>query len=191
MKTTTATGRHWLLGVLSGVALGGAVTAVLAVAPATATTDRCAASQIAKTVSKVALSAGDYLDAHPETNQAMTTVLQQPAGPQSVASLTNYFQANPKVAGDFMAISSPLTGLSDQCRLPITIPQVLDLMQAAQGQGNLPGGLPDGLPGLPGGAAQPVTGTQGGAAAGGAPAGSSPGAGTAAQTPAGSLSALP
>lgn len=174
MLTTTATVRLWLLGVLSAAALGGTATAVLAVPSATATTDRCAASQVAKTVGSVAESAGDYLDAHPATNQAMTTVLQQPAGPQSVSLLKNYFQANPKAASDLQTISQPLTGLSTQCKLPISIPQVLGLMQAAQGQGGLPGGVP----GIPGGAAapaQPVAGTPGGVPAGSAPAAGGPG----------------
>lgn len=199
MTTTTATVRHWLLGVLSATALGGTVTAVLAVPSATATADPCAASQLAKTVSFVAKSTGDYLDSHPETNLAMTTVLQQPAGLQSVASLKSYFEANPKAATDLQTISQPLTGLSAQCKLPISIPQVLGFMQAAQGQAGLPGGLP-GMPGDAAAAARPVPGTQGSAPAGNAPVAAAPkatppaasGPATAPpQTAAGSLSALP
>ncbi len=54
-------------------------------------------------------------------------------------------------------ISQPLTGLSLQCKLPISIPQAMGMMQQMQGGGGLPGGLP----GLPGGAAGvlPVGGT--------------------------------
>ncbi len=175
MKTTTT--RHRLLGVLTATALGGVAAAALIGPSATAAPDPCAASEVAKTAGSVAKSTGDYLDSHPETNQAMTTILQQPAGPQSIASLKNYFDANPEAAGDLQTISQPLTGLSRQCKLPITIPQLLGFMQAAQGQGGLPGGLP----GLPGGAvaAQPVAGTQGsapaGAAAPSAPTGLLPG----------------
>jgi hemophore len=117
---------------------------------------------MAKTISNVAESAGDYLDGHPETNQAMTTVMQQPAGPQSVNSLKTYFDANPKAASDLQTIAQPLTGLSTNCKLPISIPQALGFMQAAQG------GLPGGLPG--GAAAQAVTGAQGNLPSGGAPA---------------------
>jgi heme-binding protein len=152
--------RHRLLGILTATALGGTATLVLAAPSAVGAADPCAASEMAKTISNVAKSAGDYLDRHPETNQAMTTVMQQPAGPQSVNSLKTYFDANPKVASDLQTIAQPLTGLSTKCKLPISIPQALGFMQAAQG------GLPGGLPG--GAAAQAVTGAQGNLPSGGA-----------------------
>ncbi|BBU24894.1 hemophore [Mycobacterium xenopi] len=152
MKKTAATLRHGLFGVLSAAAIGGAAAAVMAVPSASGAQDPCAASEMAKTVGSVAKSAGDYLDSHPETNQAMTTILQQPAGPQSVTSLKSYFEANPKVASDLQTISQPLTGLGTKCKLPITIPQMLGLMQGAQN-------------GLPGAGVQPVAGTPGGAPA--------------------------
>jgi hypothetical protein len=47
-----------------------------------------------------------------------------------------------------------LTNLSMQCKLPITIPQAMGMMQQAQGAaGGPPGALPGGLPALPGNAA--------------------------------------
>ncbi len=147
IKTGTAIRRRRLLAGLIG-AVGVSVpcaAAVMAGPPATGASDPCAASEVARTIGSVAKSMGDYLDAHPETNQAMTTALQQQAGPQSLTTLKSYFDANPKVAGDMQTIAQPLTGLSTQCKLPITIPQAMGLMQQAQGAG--------GLPGLPGGAA--------------------------------------
>jgi heme-binding protein len=144
----------------ASIAIPGAVIAVLAVpsvspAPsATGATDPCAASEVARTIGSVAKSTGDYLDSHPETNQAMTNTLQQPAGPQSLASLKTYLEANPKVAVDLGAIAQPLTKLSDQCKLPITIPQAIGLAQAAQGGAGLPG-----LPGAPAGGTPPSGGT--------------------------------
>jgi hemophore-related protein len=103
---------------------------------------------------------GDYLDSHPETNQTMTSLLQQQAGPQSVNGLKSYFEANPKVAGDMTSIAQPLTSLSTQCKLPVSIPQAMGLMQQAQGAA---GGLPA-LPGSPAGAS-PLGGATGGAPA--------------------------
>jgi heme-binding protein len=134
----------------ASIAVPGAAIAVLALpslspAPsATGATDPCAASEVARTIGSVAKSTGDYLDSHPETNQAMTNTLQQPAGPQSLASLKTYLEANPKVALDLGSIAQPLTKLSDQCKLPITIPQAIGLARAAQGGAGL---AP--LPGLP------------------------------------------
>lgn len=154
---STATLRRRLLGVLTATALGGATAVVLLSAPsAVGASDPCAASEMARTIGNVARSAGDYLDGHPETNQAMTTVLQQAAGPQSVDSLKSYFSANPKAAADLQTIAQPLTGLSSRCKLPISLPQVLGFMQGAQGA--LPGGLPGGLPSA---AAQAISGAQG------------------------------
>lgn len=155
MKTPTATGRRRLLAGLIGAAVPGAAVAVLAGPPATGANDPCAASEVARTIGSVSKSMGDYLDSHPETNQTMTTMLQQQAGPQSLTSLKSYFEANPKVAGDMTSLAQPLTNLSMQCKLPITIPQAMGLMQQAQGAAG-------GLPALPGNAgALPLGGAAG------------------------------
>jgi hemophore len=152
MGTSTATTRRRLLA--TSIAAPGAALAVLAVSflpsgPSTPSamgaTDPCAASEVARTIGSVAKSTGDYLDSHPETNQAMTDALQQPAGPQSLVSLKTNLEANPKVASDLQTIAQPLTKMSEQCKLPISIPQALGLVQAAQGASGLPG-LPVGTP---------------------------------------------
>jgi heme-binding protein len=167
---STATLRRRLFGVLTATGVGGATAVALLSAPsAVGASDPCAASEMARTIGNVARSAGDYLDGHPETNQAMTTVLQQPAGPDSVNSLKSYFDANPKAASDMQTIAMPLAGLSTRCKLPISLPQVLGFMQSAQG------GLPGGLPGA---AAQALNGAQGALPPAGVPAAApaSPGA---------------
>jgi heme-binding protein len=133
MTTGTATRRRRLFAGLIATAVPGAAIAVLAGPPATGANDPCAASEVARTIGSVSKSMGDYLDSHPETNQTMTTMLQQQAGPQSLTGLKSYFEANPKVAGDMTSIAQPLTNLSMQCKLPITIPQAMGLMQQAQG----------------------------------------------------------
>jgi len=159
VNITRATVRRSLSGkgVLAAVPviLGGAVTAAL-LAPsapsATAAKDPCVASEIARTVGKVVTSTGDYLDSHPDTNQVMTGALQQQPGPQTLANLKAHFDANPKVGDDLAKITAPVQEVTDQCKLAISLPQVLGLLQAVQAQGGLPGGgLPGGLPvtGLP------------------------------------------
>ena len=156
MKTGNATRRRMLFAGLIGAAVPSAAVALLAGPSATGATDPCAASEVARTIGSVAKSMGDYMDSHPETNQAMTTILQQQAGPQSVTSLKSYFEGNPKVAMDMTSIAQPLTGLSTQCKLPITIPQAMGLMQQAQGAGGLPGTPP--ATGPVGGAVPPGAG---------------------------------
>jgi heme-binding protein len=168
MTKGTGTGRRRLLTGLVAIAVPGAAVAVLAGPPATGANDPCAASEVARTIGSVSKSMGDYLDSHPDTNQTMTTMMQQQAGPQSLTSLKSYFEANPKVAGDLTSIAQPLTNLSTQCKLPITLPQAMGLMQQAQGAA---GGLPGGLPALPGNAGGTPP-----AAAAPAPYGGAPGA---------------
>ncbi|MCV7195653.1 hemophore [Mycobacterium angelicum] len=140
MKPTVTIVRRGLLAALIAGALPGVWLALPSGTPsAQSATDPCAASEVARTVGSVAKQTGDYLDAHPETNQAMTAVLQQPGGPQSLGSLKSYFDTHPKVASDLQGLSQPLTTLSGRCKLPIALPQALGLAQAAQGAGGLPG----------------------------------------------------
>jgi heme-binding protein len=141
---TTTSLRRGLCAVFAASAVGGVGVAALMGPSATAATDPCAASEVARTVGTVANSTGNYLDTHPETNQALTTISQQQAGPQSLGTLKTYFDANPQAGKDLQALQQPLMNLSGRCKLPITIPQLLGLMQAAQQQG---GGLPSALPG--------------------------------------------
>jgi heme-binding protein len=150
--------RRSLYAAFATSAAGGAVVAALmgnAAPSATAASDPCAASEVAKTIGSVATSTGAYLDSHPQTNQALTTVSQQQGGPQSLGALKNYFDANPAVAKDMQQLQQPLVNLSGRCKLPITIPQVMGLMQGAQQQlpASLPGGVtPAQTAGVPGAA---------------------------------------
>lgn len=147
MKSTHAGLRRNLAVAFAATAAGGAAVAALLGPSATAASDPCAASEVSRTVGKVATNTGDYLDSHPQTNQALTTIIQQQAGPATVASLKAYFDANPQVAKDLQQLQQPLQSLGTKCKLPVTLPQLLGLMQAAQQQGAaLPGGLPAGLP---------------------------------------------
>ena len=145
MTVTTEPLRRGLLIAFAGSAIGGAAllgTAGVGAPAAEAAPDPCAASQIAKTVGSVATSMGTYLDAHPAANQSLTAIAAQAAGPQSLVATKNYFDTNPETAADLQRLQAPLVKLSAQCSLPVTLPQLLGLMQAAQAPAaNLPGGL--------------------------------------------------
>jgi hemophore len=165
MISTAKTLRRSLYAVFAASAAGGVAVAALlgnAAPSATAATDPCAASELAKTIGSVATSTGYYLDAHPQTNQALTTISQQQAGPQSLGAIKTYFDANPQAAKDMQQLQQPLVALSARCKLPVSLPQLMGLMQAAQQQGgSLPGSLPGALQtaqtvGVPG-AASPAT----------------------------------
>ena len=145
MNSTAKMLRRSLYGVFAASAAGGAAVAALVVPSATAATDPCAASQIARTIGSVATSMGNYLDTHPQTNQALTTISQQQAGPQSLGAVKSYFDANPQAAKDMQQLQQPLVSLSTRCNLPVSLPQLMGLMQAAQQQGGTPGSLPGAL----------------------------------------------
>lgn len=120
-------------------ALAGGVGAVMLTGPAaSAAPDPCAASEVARTVAEVATYTGNYLEANPKTNQAITRISQQQEGPESIAALKAYFDANPKAASDLQRLQQPLVALSGKCKLPVTLPQVFGLMQAAQQNAELP-----------------------------------------------------
>jgi hemophore len=153
---SVGTARRALCAVFAVTAAGGVAVAALAAGSpsATAALDPCAASEVAKTVGSVATSTGSYLDSHPETNTALTTISQQQGGPQSLVAIKTYFDANPQAGKDMQQLQQPLVNLSTKCRLPLTLPQLMGLMQSAQSQagtlqgGALPGGAsPGGLPG--------------------------------------------
>lgn len=114
------------------VAAGLVSVAVLNTPAAGAAPDPCAASEIAKAVGNASINASMYLDSHPQTNQVLTAVAAQPAGPQSLATLEAYFDANPQAATDLQVIQRPVTALTSRCKLPISLPQVLGLMQGVQ-----------------------------------------------------------
>ncbi len=117
------------------IAAAGAACALLGAPVAGAAPDPCAASSIARTVGSVGTNTGIYLEAHPDTNDVLTMLAAQPAGPQSIAALKLYFDRDPQAAKDLQAIQQPLTSLTTKCKLPISLPQVLGLMQAAQQTG--------------------------------------------------------
>ncbi|MEV0669549.1 hemophore [Mycobacterium sp. NPDC050441] len=148
MQPTNGGLRRSLAVALAAIAGGGAAVAALMVPSATAATDPCAASEVARTAGGVATNIGNYLDTHPQTNQALTTISQQQGGAQSISALKTYFDANPQAAKDIQQLQQPLTVLGTRCKLPVTLPQLMGLMQATQSQGGgaaagaLPGTLP-------------------------------------------------
>ncbi|OMC30590.1 hemophore [Mycobacterium sp. GA-1841] len=145
MKSTNGGLRRSLAVALAVTGGGGAMVAALLVPSATAATDPCAASEVARTAGSVATNIGNYLDRHPQTNQALTTISQQQGGAQSLGALKTYFDANPQAAKDIQQLQQPLANLGTRCKLPISLPQLMGLMQATQ-QGGAATGLPAGTP---------------------------------------------
>ncbi|TRW87863.1 hemophore [Mycolicibacterium sp. 018/SC-01/001] len=131
--TTKIAARRAGAAAVTAVAIGGA--AVLMTGPGApagqAAPDPCAASEVAKTAGAVATNTGSYLDTHPQTNQALTLIAKQQGGAQSLGALKSYLDANPLVQSDLQRLQQPLVSLAARCQLPVTLPQVLGLMQVA------------------------------------------------------------
>ncbi|HEU0190518.1 MAG TPA: hemophore-related protein [Mycobacterium sp.] len=161
-----------LFGVLTASAVGGfgvlAASAVALSPSAAADNDPCSASEMARTVSSVAKNVSEYLNTHPETNKVVTTAMQQPAGQETVDTVSGYFDANPVAKAELGVAALPLVNLNEQCKVGEHLPQLIAVLQAAQSQGKLPEA--PGMPATPGlvpgqpGAAQSV-GSPGGSAA--------------------------
>lgn len=155
MGSITAVLRRALFATFAVTAVGGAAVVAVTVSSssATAAPDPCAASEVARTIGSVATSTGNYLDTHPQTNQALTNIAKQQAGPASLGAVKTYFDANPQAAEDMQQLQQPLATLSSRCKLPLTVPQMMGLMQAAQqaqGVPSPPASLPGTQPRPPG-----------------------------------------
>ena len=96
MKTAgAAVLRRALYGVFASCVVGAAAVAAMAGPTATASNDPCAASEVARTIGSVSTNTGNYLDSHPDTNNALTVASQQ-QGPQALAAMKTYFDAHPQ-----------------------------------------------------------------------------------------------
>jgi heme-binding protein len=110
-----------------GVLAAGAAAAVTAVAvlpSANAEPSPCSAANLSETISKVNHDISQYLQAHPETDQALADVAKQsPFAAQS--AFTAYFDAHPQEASDLHNLQQPLVNLSSQCGFQVTPGQVM------------------------------------------------------------------
>lgn len=116
--------RRGVLGLLAAVVLAGVAIAIVELPSAKGDPDPCTAANLATTISRVNQEISQYLQAHPDTNLALTDVAKQsPFAAQS--AFTNYFQTNTAAAADLHAIQQPLVDLNNQCGFQVTAGQVL------------------------------------------------------------------
>ncbi|MDT5234118.1 MAG: heme-binding protein, partial [Mycobacterium sp.] len=93
----------------------------------------------------VSAATSTYLFTHPDVNWFFTSLEGQPRD-QIRDDVRTYMDANPQTKADLTGIRQPLVNLSTRCKLPVRLPQLMGLMQAAQQQGGtLPGSLPGAL----------------------------------------------
>jgi hemophore-related protein len=100
----------------------------MAAPPAGAAPEACTAGAFANTASSVLGAAGQYLDAHPDANQALTDAGSQ--GAQGEASLRSYFTGHPQQFLDLKGIARPLTDQKSQCNSTVSPAQLSALLNA-------------------------------------------------------------
>jgi len=129
MKMTATTVRRGLYGMLGGGLMGAAASATIALPTANAAPATCTANGVANTVNSVSASIGDYLETHPDANQALSDIAKQPA-PQADASFHAYSAGHPQIANDLRNIQRPLSDLNTQCGIQVSPSQVVTAFQA-------------------------------------------------------------
>jgi heme-binding protein len=123
MKSTASTLRRCLLAV-------GAASALMAVsAPVASAGPACTAAGLATTVSSVAAAAGQYLDAHPDANDALTQAGSQ-SPEDAKASIRAYFMGHSDQYFALQNIARPLTDMRTQCNSNVGPGQISALLQA-------------------------------------------------------------
>jgi hemophore-related protein len=128
MKFSGSTLRRGLVGALAATALG-ASTAAVAAPMAGAQPSNCSAAGLASTVSGVSAAAGQYLDAHPDANDAITAAGSQ-TPQQAEANLRTYFTGHPQQYNDLRGIAQPLSNMRTSCNTNVTGSQLSALLQA-------------------------------------------------------------
>jgi hemophore-related protein len=125
MSMPTVMVRRTVFGALASCAVGAAVVGAPSAGAAPAP---CTASAFANTASSVLGAAGQYLDAHPDANQALTDAGSQ--GPQAEASLRSYFTSHPQQFLDLKGIARPLSDQKNQCNTTVSPAQLSALLNA-------------------------------------------------------------
>ena len=129
MKSTASTVRRCLLAVCAASALGAAGVANIVAPVAIAAPAPCTAAGLANTVSSVTAAAGQYLDAHPDANDALTQAGSQ-SPDDAKASIRAYFMGHSDEYFALQNIARPLTDLRAQCNSNVGAGQISALLQA-------------------------------------------------------------
>jgi hemophore-related protein len=129
MKFTASTVRRYLLAACAASALGAAGVANIVMPVAIAAPAPCTAAGLATTVSSVTAGAGQYLDAHPDANDALTQAGSQ-SPEDAKASIRAYFLGHSDEFFALQNIARPLTDLRSQCNSNVGAGQISALLQA-------------------------------------------------------------
>lgn len=114
MKISSIVARRRVAGISAGCLLGGMAMGIVVGAPSAAAAPDCSPGGVNATVSSVEGTAQQYLAAHPDANQVVTSAYGQPR-PQVESSLRGYFTAHPQEYYDLRGILAPIGDTERQC----------------------------------------------------------------------------
>jgi hemophore-related protein len=133
-KMSATAVRRGLYGMFAGGLLGGVASAAMIMPSANAEPamptmpDSCTFSSAADTSSTVSAKMSTYLEAHPDTNQALTDIAKQPMDQAQVAYRA-YFANHPQVESELRAINQPAADLVSQCGIVVRPTPVSEALQ--------------------------------------------------------------
>jgi hemophore-related protein len=111
-----------LAGISAGCLLGGMAFGIIG-APSAAAVPDCSPGGVNATVSSATGAARQYLNSHPDANQAVSAAESQPRG-QASASLRNYFSSHPQEYNDLRGILAPIGDTERQCHVTALPPHL-------------------------------------------------------------------
>ena len=120
MKISRSPLYRWVAGV--GCVLGSIGIGIVGTPSAAAAPD-CSPEGVQATVASVTGSARQYLDSHPDANQAATAASNQPH-PQAAATLREYFSMHPHEYSDLPGILAPIDDTEHQCHVTALPPNL-------------------------------------------------------------------
>jgi heme-binding protein len=122
MKISRSPVYRRVAGVSVGCVLGGIGIGNVGTPSATAAPD-CSPEGVQATVASVTGSARQYLDGHPDANQAAIAASNQPH-PQAAATLRDYFSTHPQEYSDLRGILAPIDDTERQCHVTALPPNL-------------------------------------------------------------------
>ncbi|MDT5337036.1 MAG: heme-binding protein [Mycobacterium sp.] len=113
LSVTVTAARGGISGVLAAGAIGVLSAATIAL-PSASADSLCTAAGLSSALGPVATATGDYLAAHPDANDAVTSAGSLPPQ-EGEKSIKIYFATHPQQWIELKAIALPLANLRQQC----------------------------------------------------------------------------
>jgi hemophore-related protein len=120
--------RRGAFAALAASAIGGLAAATIAI-PTASAEPGCTAAGLSNALGTVSTATGQYLDAHPGADDAITNAGALAPG-DSENAIRAYFVAHPQEWAELQSIARPLANLRQQCDVDVAPAQIARLFDA-------------------------------------------------------------